>query len=195
MFGRVPAPIGYCALLILVVLFTSMLARSNREKQSSLGGTNPQAAQAEPKVITVWKVGDPWLGDTPDTAVPPVLDLAARHLGYTIKIQSFPPSSFASVFFSAFEANRPPDVLAFNNDLILSGYIWPHGQLQGIRSVPEINAALEEIGVSMPSAERQIADPLTAPMEQPGGPLRSLQDRGWGYLIRTSPNYEAARTL
>jgi len=195
MFGRVPAFIGYCALLILVVLSTSMYARTNREKRSSLGGTNPSAAQAEPNVIIVWKVGSPWLGDTPDTAVPPVLDLAARHLGYTIKIQSFPPRGFASVFFRAFEANRPPDVLAFDNDLILSGYVWPHGQLQGIGSVPEINAALEEIGASIPTAEHQSANPLTAPMEQPGGPLRSLQDRGWEYLIRTSPNYQAAREL
>jgi hypothetical protein len=195
MFRRVPAFIGYCASLILVVLSTIMFARSNWEKQSSPSSTNSPAAQAEPKVITVWKVGDPWLGDTPDTAVPPVLDLAGRHLGCAIKIQSFPPRGFASVFFRAFEANRPPDVLAFDNDLIRSGAATPHGLFQGIASVPEIHAALEQIGNSIPNAQRQIPDPLTTPMEQPGGPLRSLQDRGWEYLIRTSPNYQAAREL
>ncbi len=195
MFGRVLAFIGYGAWLILFALSTSMFARSNPEKQSSPGDTHPAAAQAGPKVIAVWKVGSPWLGDTPDTAVPAVLDLAARHLGYTIKIQSLPARVFASVFLRAFEAKRPPDVLAFDNSIILSGYVWPHGQLQGIASVPEINAALEHIGSSLPTNESRSANPLTTPMEQPGGPLRSLEERGVEYLIRTSPKYQAARDL
>jgi len=143
MFGRVAALIGYCALLILVVLSTSMLARGNRDRQSSIADANPPAAQEEPEVITVWKVGSPWTGDIPDTAVPPRLDLAARHLGYFIKIQSFPARSFASAFFRTFEANQPPDVLAFDNDYILYGGGAPHGQIQGIASDPSINAALE----------------------------------------------------
>ena len=119
MFARTTTLVGYCASLILVVLSTSMPARSRRGKQSSPGDTNAPPAQAEAHVITVWKVGSPWTGDTPDTAVSPRLDLAARHLGYSIKIQAFPARSFASALFRAFEANRPPDVLAFDNICIL----------------------------------------------------------------------------
>ncbi len=107
MVRRAPVLIACYASLTLVVPSTGMLAQGNN---------NPPAAQAAPNVITVWKVGSPWNGDVPDTAVPPSLDLAARHLGYVIKIQSFPSRSFASAFFRAFEADRPPDVLAFDND-------------------------------------------------------------------------------
>jgi len=186
MLRRAPALIGCCGSLILVVLSTSMLA---------LGDNNPPTAQAEPNVITVWKVGSPWNGDVPDTAVPPSLDLAARHLGYVIKIQSFPSRSFASAFFRAFEANRPPDVLTFDNDYIRSGGAAPHGQVQGIASDPEINAALEQIATSLPSLQHPNGTRATADTEPVGGPLTALQDRGWEYLIRTSPNYQAARAL
>jgi hypothetical protein len=194
MFGRVSALVSCCASLILALPSTSMLGRSSGGKQSSLGGTNP-AAQAERNVITVWKVGSPWNGDVPDTAVPPSLDLAARHLGYVVKIQSFPSRSFASAFFRAFEANNPPDVLAFENDYIRYVGAAPHGQVQGIASDPEINAALEQIASSLPSLQHPNGTRATADMELVGGPLTSLQDRGWEYLVRTSPNYPAARAL
>ena len=91
MFGRVVVLIRYWVLLIVIFLLTGMFARGNRDKQTSPGDTNPQAAQGESKVITVWKVGSPWSGDIPDTAVPPSLDLIARHLGYVLKIHRFRP--------------------------------------------------------------------------------------------------------
>jgi len=77
------------------------------------------------------------------------------------------------VFFRAFEHHQAPDILVFNNYGILRGISTPIGRFTGIGTAPEIHAALV-----------QVTESLTA-----------LEGHGWEYLIRTSPNFEAARAL
>jgi hypothetical protein len=130
-------------------------------------------AQSEAKVITVWKVGDPYRGGTPDAVVPPGLELSAEKLGYGLKVQAFPVRGFASVFFRAFEKHQAPDILVFNYMGILEGGSTPMGTFTGIGTDPGIYAALVKVT----------------------GSLEALEQRAWQYLIRTSPNYQAARAL
>jgi hypothetical protein len=121
----------------------------------------------------VWKVGDAYNGGTPDTAVPPCLERAAEQLGYELRVEGFPIRGFASLFFRAFEKHQPPDILVFNHMGVLEGGSTPNGSFTGIGSDPEIHAALLRVTVS----------------------LEALEARSWQYLIRTSPNFEAARAL
>lgn len=131
------------------------------------------APQAEAKVITVWKVGDPYTGATPDAALPRSLDLAAEKLGYGLRAKAFRIQDFASAFFRAFANHQPPDILVFNNPGVLDGVSTPLGRFKGIGTDPAIHAALVEVTES----------------------LTALEGRGWEYLIRTSPNFEAAQAL
>jgi len=141
--------------------------------QISASSPNPAAPQGGTKAITVWKVGDPYRGGTPDTAVPPSLELAAEKLGYGLRVEAFPIRGFASLFFRAFENHQPPDILVFNNYGVLEGISTPIGSFTGIGTDPEIHAALVRVTES----------------------LAALEGRGWEYLVRTSPNFEAAQAL
>jgi hypothetical protein len=141
--------------------------------QNSASSPSRAALAGATKVITVWKVGDPWRGGTPDTVVPPSLELSAKKLGCGLRVEAFPIQGFASLFFRAFENHHPPDILVFNNYGVLEGISTPIGSFTGIGSDPEIHAALV-----------QVTESLTA-----------LEGRGWEYLIRTSPNFEAAQAL
>jgi hypothetical protein len=141
--------------------------------QNSASNESRPAPQSGAKVIRIWKVGDPYSGGTPDTAVPPSLELAAEQLGYELRVEAFPTRGFASLFFRAFENHQPPDILVFNYMGVLEGGSTPIGSVTGIGSDPEIHAALLRVTVS----------------------LGALEARSWQYLIRTSPNFEAARAL
>ena len=134
------------------------------------GGAAPQGGS---KAITIWRVGDPWMGSAPDTAVPPSLELSAKKLGYGLRVEAFPIQGFASLFFRAFQDHQSPDILVFNNHGILDGISTPIGSFTGIATDPAIHAALVQVTES----------------------LASLEGGGWEYLIRTSPNHEGARAL
>jgi hypothetical protein len=105
MTRHAPAQARAVALTVLFLVIPRVLA------QSSGSSPNQAAPQGVTKAITVWKVGDPWTGGTPDTAVPPSLELAAEKLGYGLRVEAFPIQGFASVFFRAFENHQPPDIL------------------------------------------------------------------------------------
>jgi hypothetical protein len=141
--------------------------------QGPLDGPSQRAVQPDTKLITVWKVGDPWRGTVPDTAVPTALDSSARRLGYGLRVEAFPIQGFSSRFFHAFEAHQVPDILVFNNIGVLQGISTPLGSFTGIGTAPEIHAALVKVT----------------------GSLAALEGHGWEYLIRTSPNHQAAREL
>ena len=165
--SHVPVPARAVALTVLFLLAPRALA------QNSASRPNQTSQQDGTKVITVWRAGDPYRGGTPDTAIPPSLDLSAKNLGYELRVEAFPIQGFASRFFRAFEDHQAPDILAFNNYGVLEGTSTPIGSFTGIGTDPEIHAAL-----------LQVTESLTA-----------LEGRGWEYLIRTSPNHEAARAL
>jgi hypothetical protein len=153
--------------MVLFLVTPSVLA------QNSASSPNRVAPEGGTKVITVWKVGNPSWGDTPDTVVPPSLELSAKKLGYGLRVEAFPIQGFASLFFRAFENHQPPDILVFNSYGVLEGISTPIGSFTGIATDPEIHAALVKVTES----------------------LTALEERGWEYLIRTSPNFEAAQAL
>lgn len=130
---------------------------------------NPAPLPPGAKVIIVWKVGSRYTGLIPDSAVPPSLERRAWKLGYRLKVEGFPIQGFASRFFRAFEDHQAPDILVFNDHGVLEGA----GAFTGIATDPDIHAALMQVSES----------------------LSVLQGSGWEYLIRTSPNHEAARSL
>jgi hypothetical protein len=167
MIRHASTAVGAVALTVLFIFTPVILA------QSSPSSPNPAALQVGTRLITVWKVGDPYTGVTPDTVVPPSLELAAERLGYGLRVQAFPIRGFASLFFRAFEDQQAPDILVFNNYGVLQGTSTPIGSFTGIGSDPKIFAALVKVTES-----------LAAP-----------EGRGWEYLIRTSPNFEAAKAL
>jgi hypothetical protein len=167
MTKHVPAEPRAAVLMVLILVTPAILAQNSPSNESR------PAPQSGAKVITVWKVGDPYTGGTPDTAVPPSLKLAAEQLGYELRVEAFPIRGFASLFFRAFENHQPPDVLVFNYIGVLEGGSTPNGSVTGIGADPEIHAALLRVTES----------------------LAALEARSWQYLIRTSPNFEAARTL
>lgn len=161
------------ALVRAVALVALLLFTPVNLAQTSSSTLNPAAPQGAAKLITVWKVGDPYTGATPDTVVPPSLELAAEKLGYGLRVEAFPIRGFASLFFRAFESHQPPDILVFNNYGVLEGTSTPIGSFTGIGTDPGIHAALVRVTES----------------------LTALEGRGWEYLIRTSPNFEAAQAL
>ena len=167
MTRHAPAQARAVALTVLFLITHRVVA------QSSASSPNQAAPQGATKVITVWRVGDPYTGATPDTTVPPSLELAAQKLGYGLRVEAFPIRGFASLFFRAFENHQPPDILVFGNYGVLEGTSTPIGSFTGIGTDPGIHAALLRVTES----------------------LSALEGRGWEYLIRTSPNFEAARAL
>ncbi len=167
MTRHAPTQARAVALMVLFVVTPGVIA------QNSASSPRRPAPQGGAKVITVWKVGDPYTGATPDTAVPPSLELAAEKLGYGLRAEAFPIQGFASLFFRAFENHQPPDILVFNNFGVLEGASTPIGSFTGIGTDPSIHAALVQVTES----------------------LRALEGLGWEYLIRTSPNFEAAQAV
>lgn len=122
--------------------------------------------------IVVWKVGSPHLGDTPDTTVPLDLKLRAEKIGDEIRIEAFPAAGFAQFFFDAFERKQEPDIVSFDNRGILDGIATQLGGFTGIGSSPTVRKSLVEV---------------TGSLEDLG--------RGWQFLVSTSKNHKAARTL
>jgi len=143
---------------------------------------NPNPAEPRPEriPITVWKVGDPYRGDTPDTKIPPDLEQSAEKLGLKIVVKALSPVGFAQQFFDAFENGREPDVLAFNNYGIIRGITTPLGKFTGIATDGTVRKQLVEVTESLEGLER----------------LNSYRRKnGWEFLIKASEHAEAARLL
>ena len=141
---------------------------------SRISNPNPQVSTPEKGVITVWKVGSPWQGETPDAAVPPDLEQSAEKLGYTLRIETFPAKDFAQTYFSALQKENPPDILAIDNHGIIDGITTPRGNFTALASDHTIPPQLAQVTESLTGLE--------------GG-------HPWQFLITTSRNYEAARSL
>ena len=138
-------------------------------REGNPSASNPAPLPPGTKVISVWKVGNPYSGLIPDTAVPPSLERSAAKLGYALRVEGFPIQGFASRFFRAFEDHQAPDILVFDNYGVLEG----SGTFTGIGTDPEIHAALMRVSES----------------------LSAFENRAWQFLIRTSPSHEGARAL
>ena len=99
--------------------------------------------------IVVWKVGSPHAGDTPDTTVPPDLELNAEKIGGSIRIEALPATGFAQTFFDALEKHQEPDVLAFDNFGIIDGIKTAPGDFTGIGSRETVRKSLIQVTNSL----------------------------------------------
>lgn len=105
----------------------------------------PPPAPASPEVdstLTVWRVGSPHNGDTPPASVPTDLEIAAKDLGYSFQVRSFPAQGFHVTFSEAVAANTVPDILSFDNYGILRGIETDLGTFTGIATKPEVRKSL-----------------------------------------------------
>lgn len=141
---------------------------------------NPPELRPEERLITVWKVGSPYQGDTPDTTIPPDLEQAAEKMGLKIMVNAFPAVGFAQQFFEAFKKGQEPDVLAINNYGIIDGITTPLGDFTGIASDEAIRAKLVEVTESLVGLE---------------GLNLFGNKNGWEFLVTTSKHSKAAKLL
>jgi len=172
MAGRARAlsyfPLAFLCLLVPLVLI------------AQVDNPNPTELRPEEGLISVWKVGNPHRGDTPDTRIALDLQKSAEKLGLKITVKAFPPEGFAQQFFDAFEKGQEPDVLAFNNYGIVRGITTDLGHFTGIASAEAVRKQLVEVTESLDGLERP----------NPYG-----MKNGWKFLVMTSEHSKAARLL
>jgi hypothetical protein len=125
--------------------------------------------------IRVWKVGSPYRGDTPDTAVPVAIAQDANRRRLRVGVEAFPAKGFAATFSDAVKRKSAPDVLVFDNYGVMNGTTTTLGSFDGIGQDPVVRKNLIWV---------------TGAFDELLGPAR-----GWTYLFTSSPNYKAARML
>jgi len=145
-------PDTFVYLLAFGLLAATAVLLPSAETQQWTGSSTTASPSAE-KVITVWKVGSPHSGDTPDTTDPTDLESSAEELGYKLSIESFSANGFAQTFFDAFANNQEPDILVVDNDGIINGITTPLGSFTGIRSNGKIRQSLMKVSESLKGLE------------------------------------------
>ncbi len=125
--------------------------------------------------IVVWKVGSPYEGETPDTATPPELTREARAIGTSLVVVGLPALGFAARFFQAFETGDEPDILVINNYGLIEGATTKLGSFTGINSSELVKKNLIFVRESLGGLQGHMG--------------------GWEFLIASSRNHNAARTL
>lgn len=166
-------PDTFMYLLAFALAATAALTPPAESQQRP--GSSATASPSAEKVITVWKVGSPHSGDTPDTTIPPDLESSSEELGYKLSIESFSAEGFAQTFFDAFANNQEPDILAIDNYGMINGITTALDSFTGISSNGKIRQSLMKVSESLKGLE---------------GPRR-----GWEFLLQTSKSHEAARSL
>ncbi len=140
----------------------------------------PSELRPEERLITVWKVGGPHQGETPDTKIALDLQQSAEKMGLTIIVKAFPAVGFAQTFFDAFEKGQEPDVVAGDNIGIIYGITTPLGEFTGIASDKTVREQLVEV---------------TESLQGLGRPDRYGMKNGWVFLVMSSQHSKAARQL
>jgi hypothetical protein len=133
----------------------------------------PQAQTSA--TIHVWKVGSPYTGDTPSTNTPPALAREAVSRGWRLHIEGFPAAGFVGRFFAAVSDGSAPDLLVFDNFVVMDGGTTGLGSFVGIGQDPAIRDQLIQVTGSF--------DELLGPT------------RGWTFLLTSSANHAPAREL
>ena len=139
-------------LLPLVWLGTIVLIVPKAQGQQR-PSSSPSIPTSEEKAITVWKVGGRERGDTPNTAVPPDLQLRAEESGYKLKIEAFAATGFAEAFFDAFEKNQEPDILAIYDYGIIASIATPLATSGGTETSGKIRQELVQVTESLANLE------------------------------------------
>lgn len=152
--------LAVCYLLVVVFHAALMCAAQAQRVQSA-------------NVIRVWSVGSPLTGALPQTVVPPVLQRQAEKLGYTIEVLNMRAVEFSPKLRQAVHEHNEPEILTFDNFLVLKGTVTAAGRIEGVVFHQEIASSLVMVYES----------------------LAPLQARGWVVLVRSAANYKAAETL
>jgi beta-lactamase regulating signal transducer with metallopeptidase domain len=139
-------------LLVLAGLQAMHLRLVAQEVPSKASSVKAQPLLAEPtpalttpevdSTLTVWRVGSPHAGDTPPASVPSDLEIAAKNLGYSFQVRSFPAQGFHVTFSEAVAANSAPDILVIDNHGILEGVTTNLGTFTGIATKREVRKSL-----------------------------------------------------
>jgi len=133
-------------------------------------------AQAQTaNVVTVWKVGSPHREVVPAANIPPALAREAARQGLRLHVEAFPAAGFAARFFEAARRGTAPDVIAFDNMGVLNGITTELGTFTGIGQDTSVRRNLIQVAGAF--------DELLHPQ------------RGWTFLLTSSPNHKAARAL
>lgn len=157
--------------IIICILLTLLLHAGSILPVESARAT--ATSKPSSKVIRIWIVGSAHTNALPPAVVPPELRQRAESLGYTIEVEAFVPSGFATHFHQALQTHNEPEILSFDNYGVLSGIRTRLGWFQGI------------------DWDRRTASSLALVHET----MTSLQPLGWVMLVRSAVNYEAARAL
>jgi hypothetical protein len=164
-------------------------------------------------MITIWKVGkprtasDPLVRDKPDRTISAALETRAEALGYHVRVKSFTPEHFDKRFPTAFKKNEEPDIIV----------IGTMGSINGMKFQPkDREVESDPVGILAWNAQSGIPywylrtwtpppvivkgigrdKRIRQALEKVTESLSGLQGQGgFEFLVRTSPNYEAAKSL
>jgi hypothetical protein len=149
-------------------------------EQTELVAKSRRVVDQQP--IVIWKVGSPYrTAEIPGAGIPADLARGAEKTGHKVAVQTFSADGFAKTFLDAFDRNQEPDVLVFDNYGIIHGLPARAFGTPGAIAYPGIGSDLR-VNESLIEATRSLS-------RLAGG--RS----GWQFLLSTSKNHEAARSL
>jgi len=142
--------------------------------QTYLAG-QPASSDVAPqgtRPLVVWRVGSPWGNSLkPSDQIDPAILSELEKFGERAEFRSFTAVTFPQAFFKAVDTGEEPDILVFNNYMILEGGKTDNGSLVGITSRPGISQQLVRVSES----------------------LEGLNfDRGWEFLLTGAKNYPRA---
>jgi hypothetical protein len=123
--------------------------------------------------LRVWRIGSPYGGDTPGTAVPSRVARELETSGVRLDIESLPAMELAQRIEQAIAANSLPDVLVIDNYGLITGTTTQLGTFAGLSDHPRLGGQLMRVTGAF--------DGLLGPQ------------RGWTYLLTGSSNHTVAR--
>lgn len=172
------------SLCLLVLASCITFSFAQQEPSADSVSCSPQAA-----AITVWKVGSPYENGAPDKSISAALKLKAKSLGCAIQVETFPAVGFADSFFAAVEKHQQPDVLVVENKGVISGITMRSGESVKLDNGVMVRRAPATIeGIASNEAVSQALESL------PSSPSGLDDARNWVFLLRTSPNHDAAKS-
>jgi hypothetical protein len=134
----------------------------------------PRALQ-QPDVIRVWRIGSPYQGDTPGTAVPSRVANALQNGNARLQVEVMPAADLAPRLSTAIDSGSPPDVLVIDNYGLIRGITTSLGTFVGIEQNARVRDQLVRVTGSL--------DGLLGPQ------------RGWTFLLSRSTNHAGARRM
>jgi hypothetical protein len=122
--------------------------------------------------LSIWKIGGPHRGGTPDPRVPLSVRSRAKELGLKFKVTTLAANQFFDQYTKGFDTGAAPDIIVIDNFGLLSGIKTDLGRFEGIYSHPGVEEAVTFVD-------------------------ETLKDfgSGWQLLTKTSPDHKYALAL